>query len=100
MPVNLLSVNAGFPQEIEWQGRVVLTSIFKAPLPGRVRVTRLNVVGDQQSDLSVHGGADKAVYAYPSDHYAFWRNELPGTDFPWGAFGENLTTEGLLEDGI
>jgi len=69
-------------------------------VPGRVRVTRLNVQGDQQSDLSVHGGADKAIYAYPSEHYAFWRNELPAIDFPWGAFGENLTTDGLLEDRV
>jgi MOSC domain-containing protein YiiM len=67
---------------------------------GRVRVTRLNAEGDQQSDLSVHGGADKAIYAYPSEHYAFWRDELPDTDLPWGAFGENLTTEGLLEDKV
>jgi MOSC domain-containing protein YiiM len=64
---------------------------------GRVRVTRLNVDGDQQSDLSAHGGTEKAVYAYPSEHYAFWREELPGLDLPWGAFGENFTTEGLLE---
>jgi MOSC domain-containing protein YiiM len=60
----------------------------------------LNVQGDRQSDLSVHGGADKAVYAYPSEHYAFWRNELPDLDLPWGVFGENLTTEGLLEDKV
>src|SRR2546421_10750773 len=98
--MKLLSVNAGLPREVEWRGKVVLTSIFKMPVPGRVRVTRLNVQGDQQSDLSVHGGADKAIYAYPSEHYAFWRNELPGTDFSWGAFGENLTTEGLLEDRV
>jgi len=98
--VKLLSVNAGLPREVEWRGKVVLTSIFKAPVPGRVRVTRLNILGDRQSDLSAHGGADKAIYAYPSEHYAFWRNELPGTDFSWGAFGENLTTEGLLEDRV
>jgi MOSC domain-containing protein YiiM len=65
-----------------------------------VPVTRLNIAGDRQSDLSVHGGADKAVYAYPSEHYEFWRSELPGTDLPFGAFGENLTTEGLREDGV
>jgi len=98
--VKVLSVNAGLPREVEWRAKVVLTSIFKAPVPGRVRVTRLNILGDRQSDLSVHGGADKAIYAYPSEHYAFWRNELPGTDFSWGAFGENLTTEGLLEDRV
>jgi MOSC domain-containing protein YiiM len=98
--VKLLSVNAGLPREVEWRGKGVLTSIFKAPVPGRVQVTRLNILGDRQSDLSVHGGADKAIYAYPSEHYAFWRNELPGTDFPWGAFGENLTTEGLLENRV
>jgi MOSC domain-containing protein YiiM len=96
----LLSVNAGLPREVQWRGKAVLTSIFKAPVAGRVAVMRLNVVGDQQADLSVHGGADKAVYAYPSEHYAFWRNELPDTEFPWGAFGENLTTEGLLEDRV
>ena len=98
--MKLLSVNAGLPREVEWRGKVVLTSILKTPAPGRVRVTRLNILGDRQSDLSVHGGADKAIYAYPSEHYAFWRNELPGTDFSWGAFGENLTTEGLLEDRV
>jgi len=98
--VKLLSINVGLPREVEWRGKVVRTSIFKAPVSGRVQVSSLNAQGDRQSDLSVHGGADKAVYAYPSEHYAFWRNELPGMDFPWGAFGENLTTEGLLEDTV
>jgi len=65
---------------------------------GEVRVTRLNLQGDEQSDLSVHGGADKAVYVYPSEHYAYWREQLPGVDLPWGAFGENFTSEGLLEE--
>jgi MOSC domain-containing protein YiiM len=98
--VKIVSINVGLPREVEWRGKAVRTSIFKAPVSGRVRVTRLNAEGDQQSDLSVHGGADKAIYAYPSEHYAFWRNELPDTDLPWGAFGENLTTEGLLEDKV
>jgi len=98
--VKLLSINVGLPREVEWRGKVVRTSIFKAPVSGRVQVSSLNAQGDRQSDLSVHGGADKAVYAYPSEHYAFWRNELPGMDFPWGAFGENLTTQGLLEDEV
>jgi MOSC domain-containing protein YiiM len=98
--VKLLSVNAGLPREVEWRGKVVVTSIFKAPIAGRARVSRLNIQGDQQSDLSVHGGVDKAVYAYPSEHYSFWRNELPGVDYPWGGFGENLTTEGLMEDSV
>lgn len=100
MQVKLLSINVGLPREVKWRGKIVRTSIFKAPVSGRVRVTRLNVQGDRQSDLSVHGGADKAVYAYPSEHYAFWRNEMPDMDFPWGAFGENLTTEGVLEDKV
>ena len=98
--MKLLSINVGQPREVEWRGKIVRTSIFKAPVSGRVPVTRLNVQGDRQSDLSVHGGADKAVYAYPSEHYAFWRNEMPAMDFPWGTFGENLTTEGLLEDKV
>ena len=95
--MKVLSVNVGKPREVEWKGKVVLTSIFKTPVIGRVRVRKLNLDGDQQSDLSVHGGIDKAVYAYPSEHYGFWREQLPGVDLPWGAFGENLTTKGLDE---
>ena len=98
--MKLLSINVGLPREIDWRGRSVRTSIFKAPAPGRVRVTQLNVEGDQQADLSVHGGAEKAVYVYPGEHYRFWREELPGVALPWGAFGENFTTEGLLEDTV
>jgi len=95
--VKLLSVNVGLPREVEWRGRKVRTSIWKSPKKGRVLVARLNLEGDEQSDLSVHGGADKAVYAYPAEHYAFWRMELPDMDLSWGAFGENLTLEGLIE---
>jgi MOSC domain-containing protein YiiM len=98
--VKLLSVNVGLPREIPWQGKAVRTSIFKAPVSGRVRAAVLNLTGDEQSDLSVHGGADKAVYVYPSEHYGFWRKELPGVELPWGAFGENFTTEGLREDAV
>ncbi|MBA3350932.1 MAG: MOSC domain-containing protein [Blastocatellia bacterium] len=98
--MKLLSVNVGLPREIEWKGKLVRTSIFKAPVSGRVRVKKLNLDGDQQSDLSVHGGIEKAVYAYPSEHYAFWREELPGVDLPWGSFGENFTTEGLLDRAV
>jgi MOSC domain-containing protein YiiM len=98
--MKLLSISVGLPRDIEWRGKTVRTSIFKSPVPGPARVRRLNIDGDQQSDLTVHGGAEKAVYAYPSEHYAFWREELPGMDFPWGAFGENFTTEGLLEGSV
>lgn len=98
--MRLVSVNVGLPREIEWRGRTVWTSIFKTPIDRRLRVTLLNLEGDQQSDLSVHGGVDKAVYVYPSEHYAYWRTELPRMDLPWGAFGENLTTEGLLEENV
>jgi MOSC domain-containing protein YiiM len=98
--MKLLSVNVGLPREIEWKGKLVRTSIFKEPVPGRVRVAQLNLDGDQQSDLSVHGGIDKAVYAYPSEHFSFWRQELPGMELPSGVFGENFTTEGLLEEAV
>jgi MOSC domain-containing protein YiiM len=98
--MKLLSISVGLPREVEWRGKTVRTSIFKAPTASRVRVGQLNLEGDQQSDLSVHGGLEKAVYAYPAEHYAFWRAELPGIDLPWGAFGENFTTEGLLEDAV
>ncbi len=98
--MTVLSVNVGLPREVRWRGETVLTSIFKSPLAGRVKVSRLNIDGDRQSDLSVHGGADKAVYAYPAEHYAFWRSELPALEFPWGAFGENLTIEGWREGEV
>ena len=97
-PMKLLSVNVGLPREIEFHGKLVRTSIFKSPASGQVRVATLNLEGDEQSDLSVHGGAHKAVYTYPSEHYAFWREEVPDLDLSWGAFGENFTTEGLLEE--
>ena len=98
MGMKLVSINAGLPKEVLWDGKTVTTSIWKAPVGGPVRVARLNIAGDRQSDLSVHGGADKAVYVYPSEHYAYWRRELPGVELPWGAFGENFTTEGLSEE--
>ena len=96
--MKLLSVNVGLPREVEWNGRMIRTSVFKAPVLGRVRVRKLNLDGDEQSDLKVHGGVDKAVYVYPSEHYAFWRNEFPNAGLDWGTFGENFTTEGTLDD--
>jgi len=98
--MKLISVNVGLPREVIWNGRAVQTSIWKKPVQGRVHVATLNLDGDRQSDLSVHGGVDKAVYAYPSEHYAFWQKELPGAVLAPGAFGENFTSEGLLEDEV
>jgi MOSC domain-containing protein YiiM len=98
--MKVVSVNVGLPREVVVRGETVLTSIFKEPVAGRVRVETLNIEGDRQSDLTVHGGAEKAVYVYPSEHYAFWRQELPDFDLPWGSFGENLTVEGLFEDRV
>jgi MOSC domain-containing protein YiiM len=98
--MKLISINVGLPRRVQWQGKTVQTSIWKNPVDGRVRVSKLNLQGDEQSDLSVHGGKDKAVYAYPSEHYAYWRHRFPDLDFPWGAFGENFTTEGLLEEKV
>ena len=89
--MKLLSVNVGLPLEVEWNARTIRTSIFKSPVAKRVPARKLNLDGDQQSDLTVHGGVDKAVYVYPSEHYAFWRDELHGVDLPCGAFGENFT---------
>ncbi len=98
--MKIVSINVGLPHEIRYRGKTVTTSIFKAPVSGRVRVSRLNVEGDRQSDLTVHGGFDKAVYVYPAEHYGFWRKELPDVALLWGAFGENFTTEGLLESTV
>jgi MOSC domain-containing protein YiiM len=98
--MKILSVNVGVPREVTWQGKLVTTGIFKDPVKGPVMLRTLNLDGDQQADLTVHGGVDKAVYAYPSEHYAYWRAELLGVDLPWGMFGENFTTEGLLEEAV
>jgi len=95
--MKVISVNVGKPQVVLWNGREVLTSIFKHPVGGPVDVAPDNLAGDAQSDLTVHGGPTKAVYAYPSEHYSFWRGEYPAVDFAWGQFGENLTLEGLNE---
>ena len=100
MPLRVVSVNVGLPREVVWKGRVVRTGIFKEPVEGRVAVCALNLDGDRQADLAVHGGVSKAIYVYPSEHYAYWREELPGVELPWGMFGENLTTEGLLEGAV
>jgi MOSC domain-containing protein YiiM len=88
------------PRQIKTPSAVVLTSIFKSPVVGRVAVRGHNIAGDRQSDLSVHGGPYKAVYSYPIEHYPFWQGQLPETEFEYGIFGENLTTEGLIEDAV
>jgi MOSC domain-containing protein YiiM len=98
--VKVLSVNLGLPREVVTDDRVVRTSIFKSAVSGRIPVRRHNLAGDRQADLSVHGGRAKAVYAYPHEHYDFWRAQLPGVDLQPGNFGENLTVEGLLEDAV
>jgi MOSC domain-containing protein YiiM len=98
--MRVVSVNVGLPREVTWHGRTVRTSIWKDPVVGRVHVAKLNLDGDQQSDLSVHGGVDKAVYVYPNEHYLFWQSELPGASLPSGAFGENFTSEGLFENQV
>jgi MOSC domain-containing protein YiiM len=98
--MKLLSVNVGLPKEVFHEGRMIRTGIYKTPVEGPVRVNALNLEGDQQADLTVHGGPTKAIYVYPSEHYAFWCKELPEVEFPWGSFGENLSTEGLLEKDL
>jgi MOSC domain-containing protein YiiM len=95
--MEVVSLSVGGPRTVEWNGGTVLTSIFKTPTDRRLRVSTLNIEGDKQSDLTVHGGVEKAVYAYPSEHYPPWREELQA-DLPWASFGENLTTAGLSED--
>jgi len=98
--MKILSVNVGLPREVDWKGKTVVTGIFKEPVQGRVRLRSLNLEGDGQADLTVHGGVDKAVYVYPVEHYDYWQQELPDAELPWGMFGENLTIEGLLENNV
>jgi len=100
VPVKILSLHVARPKRVVYQGNTISTGIFKQPLSGPVRLRTLNLDGDRQADLSVHGGPNKAVYGYPSEHYAFWREELRGIDLPWGMFGENFTTTGLAEDDL
>jgi len=97
--MKLLSLNVGTPHEYDWFGQTVTTSIFKSPIEGEAAVSKLNIAGDEQSDLTVHGGVDKAVYVYPHEHYAYWEKRGFGP-LTMGNFGENLTTEGLLEGEI
>lgn len=98
--MKLVSVNIGLPREVTWRGRKTTTAIYKQPVGGRVALRKLNLDGDRQADLAVHGGEHKAVYCYPLIHYDYWRKELPGQDMPVGIFGENFTTDGLLEDSV
>jgi len=98
--MRLVSVNVGLPRDVLWHGHTVTTGIYKDPVEGRVTVRTLNLDGDLQADLTVHGGGYKAVYCYPVEHYAFWKKELPGRDIPTAIFGENFTTEGLEENSV
>jgi len=95
--MKIISLNVGLPRLVLRGEEPVSTGIFKEPVAGRVKLRKLNLDGDRQADLSVHGGPEKAVYLYPSEHYEFWRRELPEMELPWGVFGENFTTTGLLE---
>ena len=96
--MRLVSVNVGLPREVAWKGRTVSTGIFKDPVDGPVALREHNLAGDQQADLSVHGGPTKAVYVYPIDHYDYWRGELADDELAWGSFGENLTVDGVDEE--
>ncbi len=98
--MRVISVNVGLPREVMWHGSSVSTGIFKAPVDGRVALRKLNLEGDRQADLTVHGGEYKAVYCYPLEHYEYWKRELPGRELPMGVFGENLTVVGASEDSV
>jgi MOSC domain-containing protein YiiM len=98
--VKIVSISCGLPRDVPWHGITVTTGIFKQPVQGRIPLRTLNLDGDRQADLSVHGGKDKAVYCYPVEHYDYWVEQLQGMDLPMGSFGENFTTRGLLEDVV
>jgi MOSC domain-containing protein YiiM len=98
--MKIVSLNVGLPREVQWHGQNVTTGIFKSPVSARVRLRKLNLDGDRQADLTVHGGEHKAVYCYPVEHYAYWKEKLPGRELPFGTFGENLTTDGMLEQDV
>jgi MOSC domain-containing protein YiiM len=98
--MKIFSLNLGVPREVTWHAGTVTTGIYKQPVDGRVNLRRLNLDGDRQADLTVHGGPCKAVYCYPHEHYDYWKTALPNRELTLGIFGENFTTEGLLEDSV
>lgn len=100
MLMKLISLNVGLPRQVTFRGEMVTTGIFKEPIHHRTKLRKLNLDGDKQADLTVHGGVDKAVYSYPEEHYRFWQKELPDMYLSCGMFGENFTTEGLFEDNV
>ena len=95
--MKIISLNVGLPRQVQWHGQMITTGIFKEPVDRRVALRKLNLDGDRQADLTVHGGQYKAVYCYPVEHYEYWKIELPGRHLPMGVFGENFTTEGILD---
>lgn len=99
-PMRVVSVNVSLGRSVPWRGGTVRTGIYKEAVSGRVRIRSLGVEGDEQADPQVHGGPAKAVYLYPSEHYAFWRDALPDIPLSWGAFGENLTVSGISEGAV
>ena len=98
--MKLISINVGLPVKVKFGNEIVTTGIFKNPVDKRIKIKKLNLEGDRQADLTVHGGLDKAVYSYSSEYYDFWKQEFPDISFNWGMFGENLTTEGLFESQV
>ena len=98
--MKLISLNVGIPRQVTYKSELVTTGIFKEPIHHRTKLRKLNLDGDKQADLTVHGGLDKAVYSYPAEHYGHWQKELPGMYLSWGMFGENFTTEGVFEDNV
>jgi len=98
--MKVLSINVGLPKKVLFNGQTVTTAIFKDPVKGPIMLRKINLDGDRQADLTVHGGVDKAVYSYPAEHYDYWRKQFPNIDLNWGMFGENFTTEGLMEDAV
>jgi MOSC domain-containing protein YiiM len=98
--MKVLSVNVGLPKKVLFNGQTVTTAIFKDPVKDPIMLRKINLEGDKQADLTVHGGVDKAVYSYPAEHYDYWRKQFPNIDIIWGMFGENFTTEGLMEDTV
>ena len=98
--MKVASICVGLPCDVQWQGRTISTGIFKSPTDTPVMVRKLNLDGDAQADLTVHGGEHKAVYSYAAEYYDWWRGEIAQPELAYGAFGENFTTLGLDETTV
>lgn len=98
--LKVVSLNVGKVKEVTYDGKTIRTGIYKKPIQEPLEAKGINIEGDDQGNRKTHGGIDRAIYSYPMEHYSYWKKQYPTKELPFGMFGENLTTEGLLEKDV